>query len=372
MRKKTHQEFISQISNINPNLEILEEYKGCKNKIKTRCRICGNIWEPIPDSLLQGYGCPKCAVKKTHSLQRKSHEEFIKEISIINSDIEIKDKYINGIIKLKCFCKKCKNEWKSAPNKLLMGRGCPVCGRINGAKHKRKNTETFIDELRNINPDIKVCGEYITAHEKISCECLICNNIWSATPANLLKNKGCPICSLKKQGINRRTTDNEFKNRISNIHPNIIINDTYNTELEPISVTCNKCSHTWKAIPKNLLQGIGCPKCSISKGEKKIEAFLKSKGFEYITQKTFKDLFGLGNGSLSYDFYVPNVNALIEFQGLQHYSAIEYFGGEKSFIKQKEHDQRKSDYAVNNGFNLIIIPYWDYDNIEEILNQKLI
>ena len=62
---------------------------------------------------------------------------------------------------------------------------------------------------------------------------------------------------------------------------------------------------------------------------------------------------------------------LVECQGIQHYEPIEYFGGEEQFKIQQEHDRRKREYAEKKGYKLLEIWYYDFDNIEEILNREL-
>ena len=74
---------------------------------------------------------------------------------------------------------------------------------------------------------------------------------------------------------------------------------------------------------------------------------------------------------LPYDFYLPDYNILIEFQGEQHERPIKYFGGEKKFKVQKIHDQLKRDYAIKNNITLLEIWYWDIKNITDILNKAL-
>ena len=63
------------------------------------------------------------------------------------------------------------------------------------------------------------------------------------------------------------------------------------------------------------------------------------------------------------------MNVLCEVQGEQHQQPIEYFGGEKQFEIQKEHDKRKREYAQNNGFKFLEIWYYDFKNIEKILDD---
>ena len=89
------------------------------------------------------------------------------------------------------------------------------------------------------------------------------------------------------------------------------------------------------------------------------------------TQKSFINLKGLGGRPLTYDFYIPQCNLLIEFQGKQHESPIRHFGGEKQFSTQQEHDKRKRKYAQQNNINLLEIWYYEIDNIKSILLQKI-
>ena len=75
---------------------------------------------------------------------------------------------------------------------------------------------------------------------------------------------------------------------------------------------------------------------------------------------------------LSYDFYLPQYNLLIEYQGEQHEKFVERFHkSEEDFIIQKEHDRRKKKYTKDNNIKLLEIWYYDYENIEEILDKYL-
>ena len=74
---------------------------------------------------------------------------------------------------------------------------------------------------------------------------------------------------------------------------------------------------------------------------------------------------------LPFDFYVLSKNIAIEYDGRQHYEIIEWFGGFDSFIEGKIRDTIKTIYCKENNIKLIRIPYWDFDNIEEILDREL-
>ena len=91
---------------------------------------------------------------------------------------------------------------------------------------------------------------------------------------------------------------------------------------------------------------------------------------EYFTQKKFDDLLGVNSGKLSYDFYLPKYNLLLEFQG-SHHDGKSPRQSEYQFKIQQEHDKRKREYAQNNGYDFLEIWYWDIRKIKEILTDKL-
>ena len=122
------------------------------------------------------------------------------------------------------------------------------------------------------------------------------------------------------------------------------------------------------------LGGNRCPKCKESHGERKIREHLTKHNIEFIPQKTFPKLVGIGNKPLSYDFYIPSKNLLVEFQGKQHYEPVDFNNegmeqAEKKFEKQQENDRRKRNYAQQNNIDLLEITYLEEDKIEEILDK---
>ena len=121
----------------------------------------------------------------------------------------------------------------------------------------------------------------------------------------------------------------------------------------------------WPARIRNRTRSPGCPYLSEPNGEQYVRKYLSNNNITSERQKTFNGLYGVGNGKLSYDFAIPGYNILIEYHGLQHYKPIEYFGGEKQFKTQKEHDRRKRKYAKENGYTLIEISY-KYDTYEKV------
>ncbi|WP_294338115.1 DUF2726 domain-containing protein [uncultured Clostridium sp.] len=122
----------------------------------------------------------------------------------------------------------------------------------------------------------------------------------------------------------------------------------------------------------SLMNGTISCGCINSKGERTIAEYLRKENIKYKIQYGFPDL--VGGAPLKFDFAIFDKNeklvALIEYQGEQHYSVINFFGGEKKFEKQRENDEAKRFYCKNRGICLIEIPYWEeVDKYLEKLKQ---
>lgn len=111
--------------------------------------------------------------------------------------------------------------------------------------------------------------------------------------------------------------------------------------------------------------------CIMSKGEYLISEYLINNNIEFNKQVKYKDLKGVGGLYLSYDFYIPKANMLIEFQGTYHDGKANWQSDEE-FEIQKEHDRRKRNYAKEHDIRLLEIWYYDMSRIDEILKSELI
>ena len=154
----------------------------------------------------------------------------------------------------------------------------------------------------------------------------------------------------------KRKTDAEFKKEVFDlVGSEYEFLEPYVNSYTKIKVKHNKCGNVYKVTPDSFLRGSRCTCCNIPKGEVIINKILKSLGIKYEYQKTFDDL--KDTGLLSYDFFISDQNILIEYQGIQHYQPIDYFGGKSQFKVQQKHDKLKADYAKDNGYKLIAVPY---------------
>ena len=109
----------------------------------------------------------------------------------------------------------------------------------------------------------------------------------------------------------------------------------------------------------------GCPICNESIGEKLIRDFLTKSNINFNTQYKFTNC--KDTRELPFDFYLSDYNTCIEYNGIQHYKPVEYFGGSASLLSQQNRDKIKSKYCNENNINLIIIKYTE--NLSKSLKE---
>ena len=226
------------------------------------------------------------------------------------------------------------------------------------------------------------------AYWKCECEC---GNIISTTSNKLVSGHSQSCGCLRKENISKALTKKAIAENgsfaewvIKNISKDFI--DLYWSKTNIVSpyeiasmgnifkvnIICDICGGEYSVYPNHFIShGSRCPNCSKSKGEKKIVKILDNYNIEYIPQKSFDGLIGVGYGLLSYDFYLyEHYNLLIEYQGEFHDGTAK-MQTEEEYNIQQEHDRRKRQYAKDNNIKLLEIWYWDFENIENILAREL-
>lgn len=294
---------------------------------------------------------------------KKTHQQFIQEMKEKHPYLTILNEYKNSNTRIRYICKRCGLEWEAKASKLSLGRGCPRC-----AGNKRKTHEEYVQEVQKINPDIEILSEYFSTSRNVSFRCKKCGYEWTSKPGGILRGKGCYWCGKKSMARKLSSTNDEFLNKLPDDRLYDVLSE-YKNRNTKIRCRCKQCKGEWETLPQILIDGHGCPHCKVSHGERAISNILELNNIEYIPQYKFDGLVGIGGNQLSYDFFLPKYNILIEYQGKQHKVPVDLFGGEDNFKKQKEHDKRKRQYAFQYDYKLIEI--WFYENIEKKLKEAL-
>lgn len=300
-------------------------------------------------------------------MKRKTHDEFVDEMKVKHPELEVLGVYIGGHDKVHIKCKKCGTEFDSLPCNMISHKlsGCPHCAVVEQHKKQRKTHEHFLKEMEEIHPELTVLSSYVNAHKKVDMLCNTCGHTFSSKPCDLLHGKGCPKC-----GGTMRKTHEEFVSLVKEINPTLSVISEYKNVKTEVKILCNVCGHVFHTKPHNILYSkTGCPKCSMPRGELLISRFLDENNITYIPQYKFDECKNIMQ--LPFDFFLPDNNVAIEYDGIQHFEPIDHFGGNDVFIKRKENDSIKTKYCKENNIKLIRIPYTEINNIEEILEREI-
>jgi len=205
---------------------------------------------------------------------------------------------------------------------------------------------------------IVLLDKYKNIRTKVKHKCLECDYIFTNTPVNIKRLVNpCPNCSTFKIDIQT------YRERLP--IDIICLSDEFNGTHTKLPHKCLQCGNVWETKPNHILHmGSGCPICKSSKGERKINNALISYGIKYIKEYNIS----ISNINYRFDFYLPKENTFIEFDGIQHFKPIDYFGGKEAFLKIKESDEIKNLYCGENNINIIRI---DYKDTNEDIKTKL-
>jgi len=306
-KKVTKEEWIERANKAHNNFYdySLVDYKGMDFKIKIICPIHG-IFEQRSGDHIRGFGCFKCKYEKLAKERSKSLEKFISEAKQVHGEKYDYSKvvYINNHTKVCIICPEHGEFWQT-PNKHLLGSGCIKCSKL---KDKIR-----IDKINN------------KRHEIIK---------------------------------------NEFIKKAIEIHGNIYEYLTnYVSSNDKIQIKCKQCNTIFYQKPHAHLIGQGCPVCNQSKGENRISKLLTERNIRFILQYIFKNCRGKKR-PLPFDFYLPDYNTCIEYDGEHHFKPVCFNGSsldkaEKRFEITKLNDEIKNKFCKQNVINLIRISYKD-------------
>jgi ferredoxin len=333
--------------------EVVSEYIGDKTKILVNFNCGHPPHNIIPTNYKKGSGCPKCS----GLCPEQAKEDFISLLEL--NEHQLLSEYINSYTKVLIDFKCGHDPYEIDPSSYKYGSGCHKCS----GNCQEKAKENLIS-LVKFNGHEWVDGEYVNAHVKVLID-FKCNHRphWIA-PHDYKKGNRCPKCSKR---CPEQAKEEFFKFVEVNNHTLLSEYVSSSTKIK-IDYKCGHEPH-W-ALPTNYKNGQGCPVCKESKGEKRIRKWLIENNYEFEAQKEYDGLLGLGGGLLSYDFYIPNQNLLIEYQGQFHDGSSGEYTQEK-LEYQQEHDRRKKVYAEKNNITLLEIWYWDFDNVDSILNKLI-
>jgi len=268
-----------------------------------------------------------------------STELFIEKVKKIHNDkydyslVE----YKNTRTHIKIICSNC-GIFEILPHSHIQGTGCAKCYCLTNKKFIERSNEIHnnyynYDKVNIINDKTKVI---------ITC---FKHGDFEQRPDAHMNGQGCLQCFKER----KKSTTDEFITKSKNKHSNL-----YDYSL--VRYKSNKHG-IFEQSPQHHLTGSGCPICNNSKGENQISNILDIHNIQYERQKTFEEC--KYKAKLKFDFYLPNYNTCIEFNGIQHYEPSDYFGGITEYNINNIRFNIKKKFCEEKNIKLLIIKYDD-------------
>lgn len=212
---------------------------------------------------------------------------------------------------------------------------------------------TSFEEYEGLNSKVKVvCSN---GHESF-------RNAYS-----ILKNKECRKCS-NTLNSSRRKNFEEVKDIFERENYKLLESEYRNNKIK-MKVICDKGHEVYISLDA-FNRGCRCGVCNMSKGERLISLYLDENNINYIYDyEYFNDLFSKKGYKLRPDFILPDYKVWIEFDGDFHYRKVYETDYHEQILIN---DYIKNNYAKTHNWRLIRIPYWEINNINEILEKELI
>ena len=353
-KKKTIEEAQMEINKMNLDFVIIEYNGFIKSNIFRHS--CGFEFKSRLSHLLDRKKCPRC-----HGKWRDKEMFQIKSNEVHNNEYEVLE-FDNGNSPVKIKHRICGNIFKQVGYRHLRGDGCFEC---YGSKKLSKD-EIIKRSNERWNGEYEILSNKIDYNKKSKLRHRVCGFEYEQMTYSHLLGYGCPKCAG-----NAKHDKNSIQEKSDKVHNKeyLILSDVKNTK-SLIKIRHIECGKEYTQKVDYHISGRMCPYCSLSKGEKMIEKILNSFNIKYERQKTFDGC--KYKNKLRFDFYIPDLKSCIEYDGIQHFESIRYFGGKRALNLQKTKDQIKNEYCYKNNIKLIRFKFDDNENYITDILSKLI
>jgi DNA-directed RNA polymerase subunit M/transcription elongation factor TFIIS len=295
--------------------------------------------------------------------------EYVKEFVEHKGFVLISTSYANTHSKLHIKCNK-HDVFECSFNNFKR-RGCPKCGRLNATNKKRLDYTSVKNTIESYGYKL-LSKEYKNAKSKLKIFCYR-HGEFSVSFNNFThpEQRGCQKCGYERTKNKLLLDFGELKKEIEKLGYEVLSKTYtgYNHLLELICPQKHKCSISWS----NLKRGKGCRRCfwKESKGEKDCREIIESKtGHKFPNSRPDFMKNPLTNYLLELDGYCEKLKIAFEYDGKQHYEAIDFWGGEVGLKKTQERDKIKDELCKNNDIYLIRVPYF-VENKEDYIEKNL-
>lgn len=365
------------------DVKVMDLMPTVKKEVDVQCDYCGIIFKKPygrynyeMSGNIKKCACKKCAGKKLkESLAIDSQNNIYNEfISICNNNnytpITHRDNAINSDRVLSYICPI--HGLQEHKIQYIRDIGCHGCKVEKTKNEKAKQAIELFNSIcleRGYIP-ISTIDDYDTDESWLYYECPL-HGLQYNRFRDFKRGRGCIKCGYIKRTDNLRLMKEDVISIIESKNNNTLLNpDEYNRAIDNnLIIKCGSCGELFTSSLNNYQKSITgkCPSCNgNSIGEMVINEFLDEMGINHFWHHSFHDC--RDKNALPFDFYLPDYNCIIEFDGNHHFEPV---FGEDSFKSTQSHDTIKNEYCKKNGIQLIRIPFWEFDNIKPIISNEL-
>ena len=353
-------------------------YKSREVYVIVSCPVHGDF-KIRPRTLLSGekgqnaHGCWKCNKLippyenglTLDTFKNRMHELYGDKYTFVWSDFK------NRYSQIRFTCKQ-HGEQHSSAKVLLKGKGCAYCNgkfyppdwiknarAVHGEKYEYDESrppQRVTDIIRYKCPVHGWQETRYDCHVLQGCGCALCAGVQTKIPAEDRKQRWIERCRKK---FNDRFDYSQFE---------YVDNDTKGT------IICREHHCSFITDPWTHLRGSGaCPLCSSSKGETLIRTWLENNKVKFDTQyKLPNENMFCKRQYLLADFYLPDLNLIIEMNGEQHYKYVEHFYTKDWTLEDQQiRDETLRAYCRDHRINLLEIKYNEIGRIPKILAKAI-
>lgn len=275
----------------------------------------------------------------------------------------------SGAAACRCKCE-CGKECVKDAYSLKHQKNPPHCGCMT-QYYKRIQSEKCRKDVTGERFGSLIVDKMIYAYKeqtRCSCTCECGNHV--ETYLTYLTSGDTTSCGCVQSARTSEANQKDFSGIVSDYGVAFIKRERKNDRGCWLwSCSCPCCGKEFVALPAKILNGhitsCGCAKQSSR--ERLIQRVLEDNFIRFIPQYRYEDC--VDQKPLPYDFYLPDYNTCIEYQGRQHYYPVDLFGGYDGFAVLQEHDRIKRKYCEDNNIPLLVLPYTLSD--EEISHKLL-
>lgn len=291
-------------------------------------------------------------------VRRKTHDEYVRQISEIAPHIQVIGKYSTNRIPIEHYCLKHKITWNVSPfNFLQHPNGCKECqNEIMQTYHKQKTktNEQFINEINMLDTGIIPLEKYKGYNTKILFQCKY-GHTWPSSPHDVLSGYGCPYCSGNSilKGFNDLwTTHPEIAKMLYDPEVGYTIGKGSHRDVEWVCPNCG--THKFSSSKQVIQYGLACKVCSdgISYPNKFIISLLSQLHIDSFTPEWSPKW--IERCRYDVHFILGGKEYIIEMDGGLGHGCIDFKTGDQD-VEGLKRDIFKDQQAANNNITLIRI-----------------